>query len=183
MSITRPSCRIRRQSGVTLVESAVVLGIVAVMVGVAVPRFDEVRATRTLEVATAQLRTDVHHARSTAVAMGQTVRLQVRSDAQGSCYVVHTGALADCRCTAAGEAQCNAPAQVLRSMSFGADQRLGLSANMAGIGFDPFQGTATPTGTVTVTNGRGDALKVVVNVMGRARSCLAAGSLRGYPGC
>ncbi|MBK9362612.1 MAG: hypothetical protein IPM99_16560 [Rubrivivax sp.] len=68
-----------------------VLGIVAVMVGVGAPSFDEVRATRLLDVAAAQLRTDVQLARSTAVAIGQTVRLQVQSEAAGSCYLLHTG--------------------------------------------------------------------------------------------
>jgi type IV fimbrial biogenesis protein FimT len=177
------TARRRCQSGITLVECAAALAIVAVLVGVAVPRFDDLRSTHVLQTAAAQLRTDVQHARSAAVAMGQTVRLQVRSGAQGSCYVVHTGDAAACRCTPAGDAQCEAPAQLLRATSFAADQQLTLAANVQSVGFDPFQGTATPTGSVTLSNGRGDAVKVVVNVMGRARTCRAAGTIQGHPNC
>lgn len=172
-----------RQCGVTLVESAMVLGIVAVMVGVAVAAFDEIRATRALETAAAQLRTDVHHARSTAVAMGQTVRLQVQAGVAGSCYLVHTGQAGDCNCSPAGNATCTVPAQVMRAMSYGPGQGLAIRANSASMAFDAFQGTVTPTGSLTVTNARGDQLRVVVNVMGRARTCVAAGRLGGHPAC
>ena len=168
MTFTRRQC----QRGFTLVESAMVLGIVAVMVGVGAPSFDEVRATRLLDVAAAQLRTDVQLARSTAVAIGQTVRLQVQSEAAGSCS-----------CTPAGTASCADPAQLLRTAAYGPAQGLALKANVGSMAFEPIQGTVTPTGTLTMSTRRGDQLKVVVNVMGRARSCKAAGDLHGYPAC
>lgn len=179
MTTTRRQC----QRGITLVESAMVLGIVAVMVGVGAPGFDEVRATRLLEVAAAQLRTDVQLARSTAVAMGRTVRLQVQSEAAGSCYLLHTGPAGSCSCTPAGPASCADPAQLLRSAAYGQAQGLALRANVGSMAFEPIQGTVTPAGTLTMSTRRGDQLKVVVNVMGRARSCKAAGDLHGYPAC
>ena len=49
--------------------------------------------------------------------------------------------------------------------------------------FSGTQGTVTPTGTLTVRNDQGAQLKVVVNVMGRTRTCQAAGSPAGHPAC
>lgn len=177
------STRRPRQSGITLVESAAVLGIVCVMFGVALPKLETVFATRMLETAAAQLRTDVQHARSTAVAMGQTLRLQVQDGAAGSCYVVHTGSAGSCSCTPSGSVTCSAAAQPLRAVLYGADQRIAVRANTSSMAFDAFQGTVTPTGTLTMSNSRGDQLKVVVNVMGRARTCVAAGPSTVHPAC
>lgn len=172
-----------RQSGVTLVESAMVLGIVAVMAGVAAPRLEDLRDSRLVDVAAAQLRTDVQLARSTAVALGHTVRLKVQSDAAGSCYVLHTGPAGSCSCSPTGTASCTDPAQLLRAAAYGSAQGLALQANVGSMAFEPIQGTVTPTGTLTMSNRRGDQLKVVVNVMGRARTCKAAGDLHGHPTC
>ena len=172
-----------RQRGVTLVEAAMVLGIVAVLAGTAAPSFGSLRATRTLDSAAAQLRTDIHLARSSAVAMGQTVRLRVQPAVQGGCYVVHTGAPGSCSCTPAGDASCSADAQLLRAAAFGTGQGLALQANVGSLAFEPHQGTVTPTGTLSLTSPRGDQLRVVVNIMGRARTCKAAGTLTGHPAC
>lgn len=173
----------RRQTGVTLVESAMVLGIVAVMVGVAAPALDDLRASRLVGAAAAQLRTDVQLARSTAVSLGQTVRLQVHSATNGSCYVMHTGPAGSCSCNPEGTASCTDPAQLLRAAVYGSTQGLAVQANVGSMAFEPFQGTVTPTGTLTMSNHRGDQLKVVVNVMGRARTCKASGHLHGHPAC
>ena len=172
-----------RQAGVTLVEAAAVLGIASVMVGVAVPALGDLRDTRLLEAATAQLRTDIHHARSTAVAMGQTVRLHVHDEPAGSCYVVHTGMAGDCSCQPSGTTLCTASAQPLRSVGHAQASGIAIRSNAGSLAFDAFQGTVTPTGSLTVAHVRGDRLRVVVNVMGRARTCRAAGTLHGHPAC
>jgi len=172
-----------RQAGITLVEAAAVLGIASVMVGVAVPALDDLRGARHLEAAAAELRTDIHHARSTAVAMGQTVRLHVHDSTAGSCYVVHTGSAGDCSCQPSGATTCTASAQPLRSVGHLRASGIAISANAGSLAFDGFQGTVTPTGSLTVAHASGDKLRVVVNVMGRARTCRAAGTLHGHPAC
>ncbi len=172
-----------RQAGITLVEAAVVLGITSVMVGVAVPALDDLRGDRLLEAATAELRTDIHHARSTAIAMGRTVRLHVHDETAGSCYVVHTGSAGDCSCQPSGATLCAASAQSLRSVGHLRASGIAISGNAGSLAFDAFQGTVTPTGSLTVAHARGDQLRVVVNVMGRARTCRAAGTLHGHPAC
>jgi type IV fimbrial biogenesis protein FimT len=188
MPVTLATAFVRRphrpqQRGLTLVEAAMVLGIVAVLAGTAAPSFGRLGAARTLDSAAAQLRTDIQLARSAAVAMGQTVRLRVQPAAQGGCYVVHTGAAGSCSCTPAGNASCSADAQPLRTAGFGSGQGLALQANVASLAFEPHQGTVTPTGTLSLATAHGEQLRVVVNIMGRARTCKVAGSLAGHPAC
>ena len=63
---TRLAAR-RTQAGVTLVESAVVVSVAAIVTGLAVPNFGRAIDRRHLEGAAAQLETDIHYARSLAV--------------------------------------------------------------------------------------------------------------------
>ena len=171
----------RRQSGLSLVEMAAVLGVTSVMLGSAAPHLLKMRAMHALDLAAAQLRTDVQLARATAVSLGQSVRMEVQSTAAGSCYVIHTGASGACSCD--GEtASCKAAGWVVRAAHFGSGQTVSVKAN-AGMTFDGTQGTVTPTGSVTLANVSGDQLKVVVNVMGRARTCKAAGTIVGHEPC
>jgi type IV fimbrial biogenesis protein FimT len=172
-----------RQAGITLVESAAVLGVVAVLVGTGLPSLNNVAARHALDGAAATLRTDIQLARSAAVSMGQTVRLQTLSNATGSCYVIHTGPTSSCTCTPAGGAACVAGATPVRSVQFASGDPVRVSSGTINLAFDGTQGTVTPTGSISLANGRGDQIKLVINVMGRVRSCRAAGQISGHPSC
>jgi type IV fimbrial biogenesis protein FimT len=173
----------RRQRGITLVESMTVLAVMAVLVGITLPTFDQMRQRRHLEGIALQYETDVHHARSLAVARQQTVRISFSGNAAASCYVVHTGAPNACTCAADGTAVCAAGAQPLRAVRLDATREARLTSNAASMVIDPVRGTVTPTGTVTVTTRDGRALKQTVNIMGRVRSCAPAPGLPGYRTC
>lgn len=172
-----------RQSGLTLVESAAVLGVVSVLLGSGLPELHQLRATQQLNSAAALLRTDLQYARSSAVSLDQTLRFHVQSSAAGSCYVIHTGSPSACTCTPEGGANCTGTSWTLRSVQLPASQRIGITSNSTSMAFSGTQGTVTPTGTLTVRNDQGAQLKVVVNVMGRTRTCQAAGSPAGHPAC
>ena len=172
-----------RQVGVTLVDSAVVLGVTAVLLGTGLPSLGRAYAIRVLDAAAAELRTDIQYARSTAVALGQTVRVRVQSDDAGSCYVIHTGGPSACSCTPAGGAVCGASGNAMRSVQFTAGHAVKLSTTSTSMAFDGTQGTVTPTGSVSLANQRGDQLKLVVNIMGRTRSCRVSGQIIGHPAC
>ncbi len=171
------------QRGLSLVESAITLGIIAVTLGAALPTFTQARDRRHLEGAAAQLATDLRHARSLAVARRAAVRLSVQQAADGSCYVVHTGGAGDCQCTGAGTASCSAGAQVLRVVGFDAGQPVRLAANSRSMLFDPDRGTVSPTGTMRLQLQGGTAIHEVINIMGRVRACSPAPALAGYPAC
>lgn len=173
----------RSQRGFTLVECAVTLAITAFTLGAALPTFTQARERHHLEGAAAQLATDIRHARGLAVAHNAPLRLSVQQTADGSCYVVHTGHAGDCVCTGAGVSQCSANAQALRTVGFDAAGPVRMASNSKSMLFDPDRGTVTPTGTFSLQLQGGQAIRQVVNIMGRVRACSPAGAMPGYPAC
>jgi type IV fimbrial biogenesis protein FimT len=168
--------------GLTLVETLIVLGIVAVLLGSVLPHFGKAAERRHLEGAAAQLATDIKLTRSLAVAHNRGLRLVFQNTAAGSCYVVHDGAAGDCQCASAGPAVCRNGVTAQRSNFFAASGPVQVQANVGSIVFHPVHGTSTPTGTLRLVARSGTAVHQVVNIMGRARAC-SPHALPGYPDC
>lgn len=172
-----------RQRGVSLVEAAVVLAVIAVLLGAAMPSFEHIRQRRHLEGVALQFETDVQHARSLAVARNETVRIGFFAGDAASCYVAHTGNVGTCACDPHGAVTCSGAGQVLRAAHVTGHGGLTLKANVKAMTFDPTYGTVTPTATIRVRIADGTELRQIVNVMGRTRSCTPAPGLPGYPLC
>ena len=172
----------RRQRGLTLVELATVTAVAALLVGIAAPSLQDTRLRRQVEGVAAQLETDLQLARSEAISRNESVRVGFGRDASGSCYVLHTGPAGGCRCDGQGQTVCRAGAQPLRSVPLDAASPVQLRANSASMLFDAGLGTVTPTGTLRVQSPAGH-LHLVVNIMGRIRSCSPDGWLAGYRRC
>jgi type IV fimbrial biogenesis protein FimT len=175
------SCRLQR--GLSLVEAAIVLAIAAIVVGVALPSFDQSRQRRHLEGAATLFETDLHHARSLAVARHQTVRITFDATSGAVCYVVHTGAAGACTCGAEGPAACAPGAEALRTARLEGARAPTVDSNVRSMAIDPVRGTVTPTGTVRFRAPNGMAIHQVVNIIGRVRSCAPAPGLPGYRTC
>lgn len=171
----------RRQAGLTLVETATVSAVVAVVAGTAVPGFERALQKHRLEGAAAQLETDIHYARSLAVALNTPLRISF--DNAAACYVIHTGAAQQCSCAADGSASCQDGAQAQRSVAVGGPGALALKANVRSVLLDPVRGTSTPTATVRLESPQGLAIHQVLNIMGRVRSCSPSGAVGGYARC
>jgi type IV fimbrial biogenesis protein FimT len=171
----------RRQRGITLVELSMTVAIGAILAGVSVPSLEHARARRHLEGAAAQLETDIHFARSVAVARNQGVRVSFETLAGGSCYIVHSGGAGDCHCSSGGAAVCTGQAEALRSVLIGHGTSVQLQSNSPSMLFDPVRGTTTPTATIQLDNPDGSAIRQIVNIMGRVRSC--SPTLPGYKRC
>jgi type IV fimbrial biogenesis protein FimT len=172
----------RRQRGVTLIESLIVLTVTALSLSTAVPSFKAAMDRRHLEGAAAQLETDIAYARSQAVAQNRTVRMNFAGDGAGSCYVMFNGSANDCQCSALGTPVCSTGQAVARHVGFDGSSALRLTSNVSSIVFDPLKGTTTPTGTLRFQSRSGQALHLVVNIMGRVRACSPTG-LAGYKAC
>ena len=149
----------RRQAGVTLVETVTVTAVVAVVAGTAVPGFERALQKHRLEGAAAQLETDIHYARSLAVA--RNLPLRISFDNAAACYVIHSGAAKQCSCAADGSATCTGGAQAERSVGLAAGGKLVLKLEST----------------------HGMAVHQVMNIMGRVRSCSPAPGLSGYARC
>lgn len=167
------------QHGLTLVEAAVVVGIVAAAATAATPGLQRLVEQRRLDAAATQLATDLQLARNEAIARNRVVR--VARDEVAGCYVLHTGPAGSCRCAAEGTAACDSGGTLIRSAA--ASHRITLQSNAASIAFDPLHGTVTPTATWRVTGADGRAIHHVVNVMGRVRSCSPDAAVPGYRAC
>lgn len=161
----------RRQRGLTLVESMIVLAVTSIVAGVAAPNFGHLREKHQVQSIAAQLETDFVHVRSQAVAMNRTLRLQFAGD---RCYVVHDGGPTTCTCADDGSASCASGAKVLQVQRWPDRTPVTMQSNSASIGFDAIKGTVTPTATVKIIGASGTRLHNVINIMGRVRSCAPA---------
>jgi type IV fimbrial biogenesis protein FimT len=172
-----------RQRGASLIECLIGLATAGVALGASLPSFELTSARRHLDGAAAQLETDLHLARSVAVASNRNVRMTFFRDADGSCYVVHSGAADACTCGADGMATCSAGNESVRSVRLKADSAVQLNANVRSIVFDATIGTITPTGTLRLSTHQAGSVHLIVNVMGRTRSCSPGGTVPGHPAC
>lgn len=173
----------RPERGLTLIEAAVVIVVIAIAVSSVVPGFQGFIEGQRLSAAAAQLTTDLQFARAESVLRQGGLRFSVKSGAWGQCYIVHTGEADQCSCPADGAVQCSGDAQALRSVRFAAADTVALQSNVASIRFDPLHGTCSPTGTLKVVVPSGRAVHQVVNLMGRVRSCSPHGSVSGHAAC
>ena len=176
----------KRQRGVTLIEAAVALAILAVLVCGAAPSFSGLIERQRLAGLAAQVVTDVQFVRSASVWRNEPLRLSFYSAAWGSCYVVHSGARNQCSCAAdTTAAVCTGDAVQLKTVSVPTSTGLSVQANVASILFDPLHGTSTPTGTLRVVSATAGSIHHIVNVLGRVRTCTPSGSpaLPGYRTC
>ena len=172
-----------QQRGVSLIESMVALSIASLAIGTTLPGMSSLRQHVELTGVAAQLETDIQFARGNAAAMNRSVRLSLGEAAGSTCYIVHTGSVADCSCTADAAAVCRGDAELLRSVSFPTQGLVQVRSSVRSIVFEPSRGTVTPTATLRVEGRDGRALRQVVNLMGRVRTCSPAGSVAGERSC
>ncbi len=180
----------RSTHGLTLVELAITLAIVAVLAAMAAPGFAQLIARQRLVGAAVQLASDVQFVRNESVLRNAALRLSFYASPSGSCYLVHSGARSACSCGdsagTAALATCAGDAEPIKTVSIAAASGLSVQANVASIRFDPLHGTGTPTGTLRVVSARAGSIHHVVNLLGRVRSCSPVDSgpvVPGYPAC
>ena len=172
-----------RQQGLSLIEVTVTMAVAVVLAGTAAPSLFDFIGTRRLEAAATQLASDIQFVRTDAVARNQPVRLSFFNSADGSCYVIHTGAAASCSCAATGPATCTGSAMQLKTVQLAVRDKVSVQANTGSVLFDPLHGTASPTASLRVLGATGRAVHHIVNVMGRVRSCSPLNAMPGYAAC
>lgn len=174
-----------KQRGVTMIEAMSVLTILSLVMGSVLPGFKSLRQRADLMGVAAQLETDVQFARSQAAALNHTVRMTLREAQGATCYMVHAGPAADCRCGVAGAqvASCAGEATLLRAVALPATGDVQVRSASKSMAFDPLNGTVTPTATLRVEGRDGRALHQVVNLLGRVRTCSPSGRMAGELTC
>lgn len=176
--------RVRRQLGITLVELLITLAIIAVTLGMTVSHWAPVlQQRRTLGIAN-ELLTDLQLARTEAVSRQQNVRVTFSpSAATPDCYVVHTGPAVACTCAQPAPTACTTDATLIKQVTIDPDSGVSIHSNVRSLSFQGILGTVTPTGSITISSADGRALKHVVNVVGRVRTCAPNSEVWGYRRC
>lgn len=172
----------RAARGLTLVECAVVLAVLAIVATAAAPPLAAFLETRRIDGIASQLALDLREARGEALRRQSAVHVGVQQAPWGTCYVVHAGAPGQCTCGPAGPALCLGGVQALRTVQLPASGGIGVQSNVPSLRFDPLHGTATPTATLKVVAASGRAVHQVVNLMGRVRGCTAQAVAPAVPG-
>lgn len=172
------------ERGLTLLEMVTGLGIAAAAATTAVSGFGGMLQQRKAEAVADELRTDLQFVRSGSVSRNVGLRFSFERDAGGaSCYVIHTGSAGSCSCLAGAMPVCQPGAQALKAVHLPASARTQVRANVGSMLFDPTRATVTPTATIQVVADDGREIRHVVNILGRVRSCAAAGQWSGLRPC
>lgn len=183
MTHARSSFESRRQHGVSLVEAMLVLVVIALAIGAGMPNVESLRQRAELLGVAAQIETDVHFARSEAVARNRTLRLTLKESQGGTCYLVHAGPVPNCDCGQVQQGTCAEAGEVHRAVAFPDSSRVQVRANARSMTFDPVKGTVTPTATIRAESRDGHALNQVVGLLGRVRTCSPQASMPGVVSC
>lgn len=161
----------QQQSGVSFVETLVVLVLLGLLSMVAIPAMAEMVQRHRLQGAAESFRSDFHQARMHAMGTGRSVRVSFQHNEAGTCYVVHQGEAGSCTCNEQGVAQCLNPQHLVAHQWLPASRGLRLEANVKTMVIDAQRGTVSPTGTVNLKSAQGAHMAHVVAITGRVRTC------------
>lgn len=174
----------RRQRGLTLVEISTTLAIASTLATMGIGSFKETTDQHRLGARATELATDLHYLRTEAVSRNRPLRMSFHEDAGGACYVIQSGPASACECSSQGSAQCeDESAEVLKVVAFPLSGRITLDSNVGSILIDSRLGTASPGGTIRLSDPQQREVRQVVNLMGRVRTCAVSGAVGGHPRC
>jgi type IV fimbrial biogenesis protein FimT len=161
----------RRPTGLTLLELAIALAVLAVLGTLAVPSFSARLARERLAATAELLAGDLAEARYQAAQRGQPLHLEPSPGATW-CWAVTT--VSGCGC------ERSQACQVRRVLSTEHAQVQILEGQAVHLAPD---GTASAQRVATLATPSGDRLGVELLALGRTRICVAAGTSTRYPAC
>jgi len=180
-----------RSSGFTIIEMTVTLIVVGLIVTLAAPSMSRMIARHRVQGVQAELIGDLQLARSEQARRNgnvESVSVSFGSNADMTCYTIHTGTAA-CDCTRTPGDACGAvpPAQELKTMQFARTAGVSVAASSASaprVVFSPPQGLVTPTDVVIdVQSATRGQLRTSINQTGVPTTCSPDGSISGVPTC
>lgn len=193
------------QRALTMIELLIVMGLMAIVLGLAAPSFSEMIVMQRLKGYNAELVTDLQYARSEAAARGKRVFFIAKTPAQSaglSCYTLYTDRANGsnrCDCAAAAGARCQATAVEIKTVQIPVTDsvRLGMPAGQTmEFSFDPATGgyfvpfsdvaLALPDGyVIDLGIDASKVLRTIVSMAGRPTVCRPVGSTvsGGFPAC
>lgn len=172
-----------RSRGLSMVELLCATSVALTAAGVSLDGMGDLIQAQRLRAAGAELESELQLARSMAIAGSQPVRLAIQQTAGGTCTLIHTGPKNACVCKAEGLPVCEADAAPLHMNRHESGRGVSHLSTKTSLAFSAELGTVTPTATLKLADAKGRALHLVVNVMGRIRSCSPGAKLSGQVAC
>ncbi|MFN3304122.1 MAG: GspH/FimT family pseudopilin [Roseateles sp.] len=170
-------------NGFTLVELCVGLGICATLASQALPALTQLKQSQTLRAQAEALGGDLRLARSEAVRTADSVFFRISGKGANACYVIHTGVKDGCDC-AGGQAVCKSTdSALIKAVWVGGKTPMRLRSNAETLQFQHRQGLVTQTGSIELALNNGEAIRQVVAITGRVRSCAVGAKMGALPRC
>jgi type IV fimbrial biogenesis protein FimT len=157
--------------GLTLLELAIAMAILAILAAVALPHMGVQLDQRRLHAAAEALASDLAEARFEAARQGRPIHLVVQPGTAW-CWALATQPACPCGQRQACELRSASPADHTGVQVFQSQPML-LSAT----------GAAQATGAATLESRRGARLRVEMHALGRPRICTEQGPTARYPAC
>ncbi|NVZ08365.1 GspH/FimT family pseudopilin [Allochromatium humboldtianum] len=176
MLVKAPIGRAARLRGVTLLELLIVVTILALLLGIALPSAQDLIERNRLKAAAHALAEDLQWTRSEAIKRNRVLGFSV--DTEHWCYGVTdrpTGC--DCRLTPDSEEACRIK-RVLGETFPGTR----ITSTLSLTRFEPRRATAI-NGSLTLSSPSGAEIRVVLSRLGRVRFCTPNAGLPGYDAC
>jgi len=156
-----------RQTGFTLTETLIVVGILGILAALAIPSYNETTARRRIIAAAEVIHADLHWARSEAIKRNTDVTVTFNPGEGG-----------------AWSYSINPDFKTVNSGLITEFQDVSLTENFGNddIVFDRVRGTSDDSGMVVLNNSAGE-LHIILGIIGRARICSVDGSISKYQTC
>lgn len=168
--------RSSRLRGVTLLELLIVVTILALLLGIALPATQDLIERNQLKSAAHALAEDLQWTRSEAIKRNRVLGFSI--DTEHWCYGV-TDSLTgcDCRLTPDSDGACQ-----LKRVLGEAFPGTRITSTLSLTRFEPRRATAI-NGSLTLTSPSGSAIRVMLSRLGRVRFCTPNSDLPGYDSC
>ena len=171
--------------GYTLLELLLVIGILGVLTTLTAQSANMALGKRTVEAVTQQFAMDIQYAKSQAIAQGRNVALRFTNTVGNTpgCYTLYFAANGECTCQASGNTICTGESNAIKTVLVPTTYQVSMRSNVESMQIEYSRGLVTPTGSITLASMDGPALKQVVNIAGRVRTCALTAPSPGYPLC
>lgn len=163
---------IKRQQGLSLVETMIIMSIVIILAAIALPSFLSFMQRYRLITTSQHLYYNLQYARSVALKKSQTVYVAFQTGSNW-CYGIGTSSACDCSNPSSCDLGSFTPPNQLTTLSLS-----GFNA----LTFEGTRGTASATGTITLTV-TGDTPSMGVDVGTVGNLLLCSTNVSGYPTC
>ncbi|MDX1811283.1 MAG: GspH/FimT family protein [Gammaproteobacteria bacterium] len=174
--------KLASDSGLTLLESLIILSIIAILAAIATASYSHFILNTRLENAANEIFTDLKLAKSQAFKQKKKIYVAFKGTGKNWCYGINEESA--CNCNAPATCKVNNVEMVKTGQSFNGIELL--SAKFAGggstTGFDPNRGFAqvdgVKNGTIWLKASNDAKIAVIINRLGRVRFC--SPTLPGY---